>query len=104
VIEVAKIFDILLLPVRETSQQLFAQAIISALAKEDYSFIIEIFEVPAGEEVKLLAWWGNCGIVSDAQLKNPNFCLTFNGISVNFISNVGKSGEFGKPLFLLKIL
>jgi hypothetical protein len=50
--EVVKILDVLPLSLSETSQQLYAQTTISAFAKEDYSFILEILEVSAGEEVK----------------------------------------------------
>lgn len=50
--EVAKIVDVLPLPLSETSQELYAQATISAFTKEEYSFILMILEVPTGEEEK----------------------------------------------------
>jgi hypothetical protein len=39
--------------------------------------------------------WGKMAYQSLKPLKKLNFCLTLRGISVNFIFNVGKSGEFG---------
>ena len=51
VLEVARTLDVPM-PASKTAQQLFAQAIKSGLAKEDYSSIIKILEAQAGIEVK----------------------------------------------------
>jgi 3-hydroxyisobutyrate dehydrogenase-like beta-hydroxyacid dehydrogenase len=40
------------MPANETAQQLFAHAIKSGLAKEDYSSILKILEAQAGVEMK----------------------------------------------------
>ena len=51
VLEAAKTLDVPM-PASETAQQVFAQAIKSGLAKEDYSSVIKVLEAQAGIEVK----------------------------------------------------